>query len=162
MMSGGELIRDLSREDWFWVSKLSAANEIETSPLDEIRFGHMIGQSLISWAYGDHDAYLIVFDQDSDYDSPNFLWFKSRYPKFAYVDRIVVAETARGKGVARALYEELFRKTRDARFDKIVCEVNFAPPNPASDAFHAKLGFAEVGRTTLANGKGVRYLLRQL
>jgi predicted GNAT superfamily acetyltransferase len=35
------------------------------------------------------------------------------------------------------------------------------PPNPASDAFHAKFGFAEVGRAASPDGnKAVRYLTR--
>ena len=156
------MIRRLSPDDWPWVSALTAANETETSPLTEERFNGMLRESLISWAYGERDAFLIVFDQDSDYDSPNFLWFKERYPSFAYVDRIVVDAEARGGGVAKALYEELFREARESQFDKVVCEVNFAPPNPASDAFHERLGFSEIGRAELANGKGVRYLKRDL
>jgi predicted GNAT superfamily acetyltransferase len=39
----------------------------------------------------------------------------------------------------------------------ICCEVNVDPPNPASDAFHASLGFHEIGRASMANGKVVRY-----
>jgi hypothetical protein len=43
----------------------------------------------------------------------------------------------------------------------IGCEVNSDPPNPASDAFHERLGFAEVGRAALPGGtKLVRYLSR--
>jgi predicted GNAT superfamily acetyltransferase len=41
--------------------------------------------------------------------------------------------------------------------------VNTEPPNPASDAFHARLGFVEVGRAVLPGGaKAVRYLRRAL
>jgi predicted GNAT superfamily acetyltransferase len=36
------------------------------------------------------------------------------------------------------------------------------PPNPVSDAFHRALGFTEIGRAALANGKTVRYLEREL
>src|SRR5258706_13497028 len=99
------MIRGLSPDDWTWVSALNAANERETSPLTQVRFNHMLGQSLVSWAVGESDAFLIVFDQDSAYESANFLWFKQRYPNFAYVDRIVVAQEARGRGIARQLYE---------------------------------------------------------
>jgi len=156
------MIRGLSAQDWAWVGALNAASEAETSPLTEMRFNQMLGKSLVSWAYGEREAFLIVFDQGADYDSANFLWFRARYPNFAYVDRIVVAEKARGRGIARALYEGLFRHLSEAGFDKVVCEVNFAPPNPASDAFHAGLGFQELGRAQLANGKGVRYLSRDV
>jgi predicted GNAT superfamily acetyltransferase len=41
--------------------------------------------------------------------------------------------------------------------------VNYEPPNPASEAFHTRLGFVEVGRATLPDrGKSVRYLKRDL
>jgi uncharacterized protein len=156
------MIRGLHFHDWSWVSALNTANETETSPLTEERFVYMMSQCLVNWAYGERDAFLLVFDQASDYDSPNFLWFKQRYPTFAYVDRIVVAKEARGRGIARAMYEQLFVEVHAAQFDRVVCEVNVDPPNPASDAFHARLGFAEVGGATLANGKEVRYLKRDL
>jgi predicted GNAT superfamily acetyltransferase len=45
----------------------------------------------------------------------------------------------------------------------IVCEVNVEPPNPASDAFHARLGFATVGSATLQDQqKTVRYLSKDV
>jgi predicted GNAT superfamily acetyltransferase len=47
---------------------------------------------------GNIDAFLLALDQDADYDSPNFRWFSARYPRFVYVDRIVVASAARGRG----------------------------------------------------------------
>jgi predicted GNAT superfamily acetyltransferase len=156
------MIRGLQFDDWAWVSALNAANEVETSPLTEERFHYMMSQCLVNWAFGERDAFLLVFDQASDYDSPNFLWFKERYPSFAYVDRIVVSAEARGRGIARTLYQHLFTEVYEAQFDKIVCEVNVEPPNPASDAFHERLGFTEVGRAALANGKAVRYLKRDL
>jgi predicted GNAT superfamily acetyltransferase len=41
--------------------------------------------------------------------------------------------------------------------------VNSAPPNPESDAFHAALGFTEVGAGSPdGGGKRVRYLARAL
>ena len=109
------------------------------------------------------DAFLLAFDQDAQYDSPNFLWFRSRYPRFVYVDRIVVASSARGRGHARRLYDDLFKQALAAGHDRVVCEVNTQPPNPASDAFHAALGFVEVGTADVHDGnRTVRYLSRAL
>ena len=80
-----------------------------------------------------------------------------------YVDRIAVAPTTRGRGHARRLYDDLFAHALRAGHQRVVCEVNREPPNPASDAFHAALGFAEVGAGTIHGGaKTVRYLVRVL
>jgi uncharacterized protein len=108
-------------------------------------------------------AFLLTFDQDADYDSPNYLWFRERYRRFVYVDRIVVAPAMRKRGLAHRLYEDLFRAVHAAGHERVVCEVNSNPPNPASDAFHASLGFAEVGHAAIHGGaKTVRYLARPL
>ena len=54
------------------------------------------GEAFLARRIGHADALLLAFDQDADYDSPNFLWFRSRYSRFVYVDRIVVAPAAGG------------------------------------------------------------------
>jgi predicted GNAT superfamily acetyltransferase len=75
----------------------------------------------------------------------------------------VVEPAQRGRGVARQLYEDLFDAARSSGRGRVVCEVNSDPPNPASDAFHARLGFAVVGTAHLADrGKTVRYFCREL
>jgi len=105
----------------------------------------------------------MAFDQGADYDSPNYLWFRARHPCFVYVDRVVVDRAMRKRGLAQLLYQDLFRCAAAAGHDRIVCEVNSDPPNPASDAFHAALGFVEVGHAVLHGGaKTVRYLSRSL
>ncbi len=108
------------------------------------------------------EALLLAFDQDAPYDSPNFLWFRDRFPRFVYVDRVVVAPRARGQGHARRLYADLIAHARAHHHDRIVCEINADPPNPASDAFHAALGFEPVGTAHLTNGKIVTYYSRAL
>ncbi len=122
----------------------------------------MLDRAFFTGRIGEADAFLIALDQDADYDSPNFLWFRERFERFIYVDRIAVAPRARGGGLAKALYAALFAKARAARHDRIGCEVNSEPPNPASDALHAALGFVAVGAASLAVGKTVRYYMRAL
>ena len=104
------------------------------------------------------DAFLIAFDEGADYDSPNYRWFCAQLPRFVYVDRIVVNAACRGQGLARRLYAELAAVARKAGHTELVCEVNLDPPNPVSDAFHAALGFRELGRGSPYAGKVVRYL----
>ena len=135
----------------------------ELSWLESARLQHLVEQSFLARRIGNLEAFLLAFDQDAHYDSPNFLWFRARYPRFVYVDRVVVASFARGRGHARRLYEELFRHAAEAGHACVVCEVNTQPPNPASDAFHAALGFVEVGSASVYDGsRTVRYLSREL
>jgi predicted GNAT superfamily acetyltransferase len=80
-----------------------------------------------------------------------------------YIDRIIVSAEARGQGLASRLYEELFAAASRAGHRRVVCEVNIAPPNPASLAFHAAIGFTAVGEAAIHNGsKSVRYLEKLL
>jgi uncharacterized protein len=135
----------------------------ELSWLEAPRLSELVTRAFYARRIGDLEAFLLAFDQDADYDSPNFLWFRTRYPRFVYVDRIAVAASARGRGHARKLYEDLFASAKAAGFGIVVCEVNAEPPNPASDAFHAALGFQEVGQAQIHGGrKTVRYFARPL
>ncbi len=141
---------------------LNNAHAVETSLLDRAKFERMVNMAFFARTIAGRRALLTTFDQSAAYDSINFRWFCRRYPRFVYIDRIIVSAEARGGGVARALYTELFAAARAAGHDAITAEVNRVPPNPGSDAFHAALGFAEVGRGTPMAGKDVSYLLKRL
>ena len=143
---------------------LNRAHVAETSALDAAELRALLAQAFHVGACGrGREAFLIALDQDAIYSSPNFRWFKSRHERFVYIDRIIVAPSERGRGLARLLYEELIDAAARARHVLIGCEVNVEPPNPASDAFHAALGFSEAGRATLPGGaKRVRYLIREV
>lgn len=78
---------------------LNNAHAAELSWLDEARLDHLLSQAFLARKVGDVEALLLTFDQDADYDSPNFIWFRERYPRFVYVDRVVTADHARGKGL---------------------------------------------------------------
>jgi predicted GNAT superfamily acetyltransferase len=135
----------------------------ELSWLEAAKLRDLVNQAFSARRIGAVDAFLLAIDQSARYDSPNFLWFGDRYPRFVYVDRIVVAESARGRGHARRLYQDLFAQAARAGHDRVVCEVNSRPANPQSDAFHDALGFSEVGRAVIHDGrKAVRYLMRGL
>jgi len=140
---------------------LNNAHAQELSFADAARFKHVVDQAFLA-AHSGAAAFIIAFDQDADYDSPNFLWFRARFERFLYVDRVVTAVEARGQGHAGGLYKALFAAARDAGHDLVTCEVNVEPPNPASDAFHAKMGFAVIGSAVLEHGKTVRYYSKWL
>jgi hypothetical protein len=149
----------IGREDEAAVLALNNLNARELSLLDGARLRHLVSKAFMAARIGEAEAFIIAFDEGADYDSPNFLWFRLRFQRFVYVDRVAVAEPARGQGHARRLYAELFARARTAGQSRIVCEVNSVPPNPQSDAFHAALGFRQVGEAILEAGtKRVRYL----
>jgi predicted GNAT superfamily acetyltransferase len=133
----------------------------ELSLLDMPRFRQLVAWSWFSAAVGGADALILTFDPSSPYDSPNFRWFQARYPRFVYVDRVVVAPHARGRGLARKLYESVFEKARAEGVPLVTCEINLDPPNPGSEAFHAAMSFTPVGDAA-PNGKKVRYFVREL
>ena len=150
----------VQEEDLESILSLNNAFETELSLLDTKNLSALIQQAFYARRIGNIDAFAIAFDhQNSNYHSPNYLWFRLQYPHFVYVDRVVVTEAARGQGYARRLYTELMTHARAAGHDRIVCEVNISPPNPGSDAFHAAFGFSEIGAATIHGGlKTVRYL----
>jgi len=152
------MIRPLRETDLDWALALNAVLDVELSPLTRQGLADIVDAAFYARLAEPQRGLLIAFDQDADYRSPNFLWFKARLSRFVYVDRIAVAEAARGYGIARRLYDDLFAAVRAAGHDRIVCEVNVDPPNPASEALHARFGFAEIGRAELTGGKVVRYL----
>ncbi|WP_018632242.1 GNAT family N-acetyltransferase [Neomegalonema perideroedes] len=158
--------RPILPQDLAGLHALNEAHARETSSMSPEAFAKLLGEALLARAAGPEgapEALLVALDATADYDSPNFLWFRARGADFAYVDRVIVSAKARGAGLARRLYADLFAVAKETGLKRVVCEVNSDPPNPASDAFHAALGFREVGSARLEDrGKTVRYLERLL
>ena len=142
---------------------LNNVHALQTTLLDDDAWRKMIGDSFVATCVGGAGGLLIAFDQSADYSSANFRWFRDRMQRFAYVDRIVIDAALQGRGIARALYEDLFAKARAVGHDRVACEVNIAPANPGSLAFHARLGFRELERgSPYGGGKIVQYLTREV
>jgi uncharacterized protein len=157
------VITDLSALPLAAIVALNNDHAVELSFADAAQMQQLIAMAYFACGTADASAFLISFDSNAAYTSENFLWFKTRYARFTYIDRVVVSPQARGRGLARHLYEALFAKARADGFTQIMCEVNSDPPNPGSDAFHTALGFAEVGAQTLsARSKSVRYMLKAI
>jgi uncharacterized protein len=138
--------------------------ESQLWPLTEKELRHLLDIAYLAKLTDDGQAMLIAFDERAPYDSPNHRWFRERYPRFVYVDRVAVSQAARGRGLARRLYEDLIAKARADGHTVVCAEVYSEPPNPQSDAFHAAMGFHEIARAVLPErgGKTVRYLVREI
>src|ERR1700730_14822781 len=153
-------LTEITAADEAAILELNNAHEVELSRLDMVRLQHLLAVAYHARMAPQGLAFLIAFAPDADYDGVHFAWFRDRFKDFVYVDRVVVAHAARGRGIARALYADLFQRAEADGHSLICCEVNVEPPNPASDAFHASLGFREIGRASMANGKVVRYFTK--
>ncbi len=163
MSAASTAIRPLAAMDRTALLALNNAHAIELSWLEAERLETMLAQAAYANGVGRAVAALIAFDQDSAYSGLNFAWFRARYPRFMYVDRVVVDPDHRGRGLARALYDDLFSVATASGHTLVGCEINAEPSNPPSDAFHAALGFEPVGSAVLGGGgKTVRYMLRRL
>jgi len=143
---------------------LNNAHATELSEVDEAGLARLLASAAYAAAIGAAgapDAFLLAFDHATAPQGPNHAWFLARNERFLYVDRVCVEPRARKRGLARALYADALAIARARGVPVICCEVNVDPPNPGSDAFHAALGFGEVGRAVLAErNKIVRYLER--
>jgi hypothetical protein len=98
-------------------------------------------------------AFILALGTGAEYDSVNYQWFERRYAEFLYVDRVVVSPHSRSTGAGSGLYRELFEHASRHLIPVVACEFDVEPPNPASERFHAKFGFIEVGRQSVAGGK---------
>jgi len=107
-------------------------------------------------------AFLLAMDESADYDSLNFLWFRSRYSRFVYIDRVVVGPEHRRAGLGASLYADLLEWAQ-GRTPRLACEVNLRPCNEPSLRFHWKQGFAPVGTQETDGGrKTVSLMIREL
>lgn len=98
-------------------------------------------------------AFVLALREGQDYGSPNYLFFETRYDRFLYVDRVVVAAASHGRGLGRVLYDAVFAHAARSQLPWVTCEYDIEPPNRASERFHRGFGFIEVGRQSVAGGR---------
>ena len=99
-------------------------------------------------------GFLVALSQDAPHDSPNFLWFRDRYPEFLYIDRIVIASTRRGAGVGRVFYGDV-QSFAEVRVPCLAAEVFLEGSSHPALLFHGSFGFREIGQHVM-KGPGVR------
>lgn len=108
-------------------------------------------------------GFVLALPAGLEYPSLNYRWFSERYDTFLYIDRIATAETHRGRGIGRLLYEDLVAEAQRRGLPRLLCEVNVRPMNAGSLRFHERLGFQPVGEQDTEGGsKRVRLLCWEL
>ena len=149
-------IRDARPADFAAILALNAESVHFLSPLTAERLDALHRSAAyhkVVDAGGAIAAFLLAFREGAPYDSPNYLWFADRYPAFLYVDRIVVAPAHRGEGLGVLLYDDIRAFAATGGVPWLTCEFDIEPPNPASERFHARMGFREVGTQWLGGGR---------
>jgi predicted GNAT superfamily acetyltransferase len=148
--SGPGVVRPMEERD---VAAVLALNELEVeklAPMDEdkLREIHALADRLdVVELDGEFVGFVITVSPGVDYDSTNYRWFAERYgDDFYYLDRVVMHEGARGRGLGGQVYDAL--EERAATFGRLALEVNVEPPNEVSLAFHTSRGFEPVGEVT--------------
>jgi predicted GNAT superfamily acetyltransferase len=141
-------LRPLRETDVADVLALNHANVIALSPLDESRLSVLRGLTDrfdVLDVDGAFAGFVVTFAAGAAYDSANYEWFSARYDRFYYLDRIVLADDFRRRGLGGFVYDELEKVA--APYGRLCLEVNLVPRNDVSLAFHEARGYVEVGRT---------------
>jgi uncharacterized protein len=149
------ILRDAGPDDFGAICALNAAEVQHTSVMDLIQLTELDALSnyhKVACHDGVVAAFLLAMTDGSAYRNDNYEWFSQRYPKFLYVDRIVVSAASRGLRLGSLLYEDLFNYARAQGIPRVACEYNIVPPNEPSRLFHDKFGFEQQGTQWLGNG----------
>ena len=141
-----DLLRPITTADHDAVLGLNQRNVELLAPLDEVRLAELVAVADAARVIDVDSAFagfVITFASGSSYDGENFAWFTERYDDFCYLDRVVIHEDYRRRGLGSAVYDELESSCGRPVF---ALEVNLDPPNVASLAFHRARGYTEVGQ----------------
>ncbi|WP_295589048.1 GNAT family N-acetyltransferase [uncultured Methanobrevibacter sp.] len=143
------MIRKALKKDYSEILKLNR-NDVEMlSPLDYNLLGKMDELSEIFQVIEEDNrviAFILAFKDGCDYWSDNYGWFLDNYTNFIYIDRIVIDESYRKRGLAQELYEHLFDYALKNKYNLVCAEIDIEPEyNCPSIRFHEKMGFRQVG-----------------
>jgi len=158
-------IRDVRENEFDAVLALNNAAGPTILPLDMTRLRALTEQATylrVAEADGHLAGFLIGLRESADYESPNFLWFRERYPEFLYIDRIVLARPYRGIGLGRVFYADV-TSFAEVRVPLLACEVFLEPPDDVAVLFHGTYGFHEVGQQIMPDvNRRVSLLAKEL
>lgn len=142
-------IRDVREEDFDFILALNKTNVEVLSPMNMENLKNFIKTSnlfLVAEVDGQPAGFLIALREGvDDYESENYRWFSNKYSNFLYIDRVVIDEKFRSKGVGKKFYDAVKQTAEDDGVERVTAEIDIVPYNEASLKFHTAMGFKEVG-----------------
>jgi len=154
-------LRPITPADHAEVLALNERNVELLAALDHARLEELVAEAdsaAVIDVGGTFAGFVITFSAGASYDGENFAWFSDRYGDFCYLDRVVIHEDFRRRGLGSQVYDELESTCGRPLF---ALEVNIDPPNEGSLAFHRARGFVEVGQR-VSGGHLVSLFLKPL
>ena len=151
-------IRQISTKDIDTILQLNKISVKVLSPLDKsqlLELIEMAALSVVIEADNEIAGFLLCLTNGQDYSSINYQWFDEQFDSFLYIDRVVVSEKFRGRGVASTFYHFVLDWASNNNYPSIVAEIDVKPPNEASLLFHKKFGFKELELLTHSSIKMV-------
>ena len=148
-------LRNATPDDYPVIVTLNHDEVAHTSEMDIDRLGVLAQLTVyLKVAVVDEQvvAFLMVMQQDADYQNDNFLWFQEQFSRYWYIDRIVVDSAHASLKIGSTLYADLMHTARANGAIAVTCEYNIQPPNLISARFHKKWGFTELGTQWVAGG----------
>ena len=147
------VIRPIEPYDLDTVVDLNQAALEGVGPLDYESLALLVKQSdqaLVLDDGGQVGGFVITLPTGAAYDSSRYEWFEDRLEEYVYLDRIVVAETHRRRGVASRLY--------DAIEDDLPVALEVYDTNEPSLEFHRRRGYRQVGELEHAGKRNLMML----
>ena len=145
-MSTPVRLRPLEPADWPLVLELNAAEVPRVAPMDQDRaewIRALADRFDVIEVDGEFAGSVVTLRPGTAYDSKNYRWFSERYgTQFDYLDRIVIDDRFRRRGLASAVYDAVEESALPR--ERLVLEVNIDPPNQPSLEFHRLRGYREV------------------
>lgn len=158
-MSAPVRVRSMRGSD---VDVVTALNDAEVPRVGHLGVGGLeallahADLAVVAERSGEVVGFAVAIAPGTSYASPNYRFFGSRGVdlgrSYLYLDRIVVATSARRQGVAGALWDAVEERARATGRAELTCEVNVRPANPGSLALHLGRGFSEVGQQDTGGG----------
>ncbi|WP_044957754.1 GNAT family N-acetyltransferase [Butyrivibrio sp. LC3010] len=151
-----ENITRIEPKDYDYVLKLNEENVDALIPTDRGELEYLAEKAVLFHViYVDENpaGFIIALREGlEDYDFKSYRWFKERYSKFLYIDRIVVDKEYWKKGIGRKLYQYAFDYVKENDIEIVAAAITTVPYNKESLSFHAKMGFTEVGEQLIRGG----------